>query len=286
MKRIIPSNWLKRIITASHRDYLIEAIEHDTPASLDRIPILFTCRFTWAAEAWLTSSAAKYGHPVEEVVEIVGQMGLYIHQVYPRVSEQPRVPYFHGIFPVDYLQTRAQNARARAGQQLSWASGLVGKLEARFAELGAASIANPVVPILDDEPVENAQNPLILLAGHKFEENEPNPVESIALDPRTRALSGELVYYLFDEGLNREQDPQELLQELASTARFLDYNFADEAVPTLREQLLVKVMAAERASLETDRVLSALETLLVDVAKPFNSLEHLMSRMLPMTEIT
>jgi len=280
MKRAIPSIWLERLVTASHRDFLVEALEHDTPASLERVPLLFTCSFTWAAEAWLTSTAAKYGHPVEEVVEIVVQMGLYIRQVYPRVSSQPTVAYFHGIFPVDYLKTRAQNARTRADQQLSRASGLVGKLEARFAELGTASIVRPVTPYLAEYVVEIPEDALLRLAGRVLEKDEPNPVESIAPDSRTQALSGELVYYLFDEGLNREQDPQELLQELASTARFLDCNFADEAVPSLREQLLLKVIAAERASLETDRVLSALETLLVDVAKPFETLEHLMSRML------
>jgi hypothetical protein len=89
-------------------------------------------------------------------------------------------------------------------------------------------------------------------------------------------LSGELVYYLYEAGIRRGQSPQELLVELANTAMYLDANFPDENVSSLREQLLLKVLAAERASRELDQVLSALETQLVDATKVLENMEVLM----------
>jgi hypothetical protein len=74
-------------------------------------------------------------------------------------------------------------------------------------------------------------------------------------------------------GLKRKQRPDFLLKEIVQVAHYIDVNFLDRNLPTLREQLLVKTMSAEKLALRLDRVLSTLETVLVDLevsAKAFS----------------
>jgi len=279
----IPEGWLDQVTVEAQRELLTTALAAGSTRSLEHIPIHMSFRFNWVIENWLVDIALKYRHPAEEVIEIIVQMGQYISQVYPRVLGYPRVPYFHGVFPVDYLQARAQAAGLRADQHMASIKNLVNRTENSLAKLGQGSFAE----MEQKTKLEEDFTSHTFTSAGAPEDGEPPPLAELPPKPRQQAISGELVYYLFQACHQRQQSPQKLLSELAATARFLDHNFADQGVPSLREQLLIKVLAAEQCSLEIDKTLSALETQLVDIARPLRTMERLMlSMLLPMERTT
>jgi hypothetical protein len=83
-------------------------------------------------------------------------------------------------------------------------------------------------------------------------------------NPRHQAFAGDIVHYLFEAAIARNEDLGIIIRKLVEAARYLDSNFPDLEVPTLRGRLLLKVMQAEKLAQELNRTLSALETFITD----------------------
>ena len=254
----------------SHQRLLQDALDADAAAALEGTPLFITFRLRGRIESWISEMSVKYRHPKEEVTEIIVQLGRYIDEVYPRARATPRVPYFWAVVPVDYLTARWQLATSKVENYLMDVKTLTVTVEKKLARLGH-SVQEEPTPSLEPTAI-NAE-----VSGVQKVETSSTKLQSVTV--RKQHLAGELVHYLYYASQRRDQTPEELLIELGYTALYLDSNFPDRDLSSLREQLLVKVLAAERMAREINQVLSALETQLVDAARIFESVESAMLNM-------
>jgi len=258
----IPIDWLEQLPIATQRDLFRDHFQE--PSFTE--PIFLDFQLPWEVEDWISGTVAKYGHPEEEIIEILVQLGEYISKAYPEASAGI---YFHAFCPIDRLLSRAQIARTKVGLQESASATLIERIEAGFSRHQVRrfeGLSDRQTSAKSDAFSASQESAKLAPDLRKIDSLE-TALGNGKPESRRQPLAGPLVYYLFEEGIRRNKSPANLLWELGYTARFLDYNFVDSRVPSLREQLLLKVMAAERIGHEINAALSALETMLVDCQK-------------------
>ncbi len=255
---LIPPEWLDHLPHDYERKRLANFLEKSLPGGAAKSETMtLDFHLTWELEQWVLDTADRFQSSVGEVIEIAVQLGRYFELVYPR-TKLPSVPLLHAILPANFFLARISAADLRAAQILARQDTHVSRLAAALEEKGILFEMPKKEP--HPKPLPPAAPP-----------RPPQPIDDTL--PRTRsrdyphsqALAGDLVHCLFDLGLKRNQAPQLLINEMVATSRYIDANFPDQSLPTLREELLVKTLSLEKLAARLNRVLSALETLLVDL---------------------
>jgi hypothetical protein len=197
---------------------------------LDGIPIYVNYTLCASSEGWVTALAEQYETSQEDIVQNCLQLGRYIGRTYPW-SHKPRASYVGSIMSTVRLRARVTQLQEKCTQISQDQKSLIAEVEflhkLHVDKLGGDSEELPF-------DVDDETHPLEGPAAISFVNIKPNP--------RHQAFAGDIVYYLFKAAIARNEDPGIIIRKLVEAARFLDSNFPDLEVPTLRERLLLKVM--------------------------------------------
>jgi hypothetical protein len=255
--QISKQSWLEFIPNHAEREVITEAFEHELdPGTLEGITL--TVEFTLSAslERWVGSQAELHGTSKEDVIEQCIQVARYIAAIFPW-AHTPNTHYVEAVLNVKRLLARISAAREKSEVLNQRQKVIISTIQYLhgFKVDPPSRDSNPAIEE-DDFP-----------RTYEYDEELASMYATLTIGARRYhpAMAGELVHYLYVGALARDQHPEQVLQHIISASENLDSNLPDLEVPTLRERLLLKVLQARKLALQVNKILSALETYMVDL---------------------
>ena len=278
--------WLDLIPSFDEREFVSEVFAHDLQVgTLQPVEVGLRFALSPASSRWVSAIATLYGTSREDVIERCIQQAQFVSDLCPWAL-LPGVHYVEAILNSSRLRSRAASCREKCEVLASQLRYLSGPSSATLTG-ESAPLNSPPQPVSDalahDWLLDRVSEGLKLLSPDGSEvglgEESMAPVECL------QTVAGDLVHYLYSTAIGRNAHPQTLLGHFVASAKYLDSNFPDLKVPSLAENFALKALQARKLALELNRILSGLETALVDWSyqqKRFAELHAYKASLLPL----